>query len=420
MQRRISVRVFSRKSFQLIRGHPTALAVRCFHPVPVRRDDHDDHFRIRRESLHVGRRAEGSSLEVRARRLHSALHFMPRCTNALFQVLHGRLRRSQARGFVFPLADHRLPYEFRTFKPALRVGGFLCGKLNGLKMFLNYFEFARFHCAVRGVQSATGGLDKNRINANSGAVLIRAVHDVANGNSSHIFALAKMARRNHILANLIENSAWPGPRLEQRSRGHHRGASQRRFLVENMSSVNDLVLQDLIERLNDISGGACKFTGKTRTWSLIAGWAVGTGGHCRQARKYKITNENPPMSVFAVLALQLNPRPFQIHSPRILFRDFSLDFAAEQTSLLRRSARVALFPTLLHTMVKSSISLIICNSDPAIPKREFGNSGIRGHFRRCQHGKKGSIAGKDPVPEPCMKNSFHENKKTLAFEFLTE
>jgi len=93
-----------------------------------------------------------------------------------------------------------------------------------------------------------------------------------------------------------------------------------------MSSVNDLVLQDLIERLNDISGGACKFTGKTRTWSLIAG-----GRLARRAlplgTKIQNNNENPPMSVFAVLALQLNPRPFQIHSPRILFRDFSLDFA---------------------------------------------------------------------------------------------
>ncbi len=247
----------------------------------MRRDDHDDHFRIRRESLHVGRRAEGSGLEVRAGRFHAALHFMPHRIDALLQVLHGRLRRSQARGFVFPLADHRLPYEFRTLKPALRVGGFLCGKLNGLKMFLNYFEFAGFHLAVRGVQSATGGLDKNRINANSGAVLIRAGHDIANSNSSHIFALAKMARRNHILANLIENSARPRPRLEQTSRGHHRGASQRRFLVENMSSVNDLVLQDFIERLSDISGRARKFTGETRTWSLIARWAVGTGGHRR-------------------------------------------------------------------------------------------------------------------------------------------
>src|SRR5258708_18533298 len=109
-------------------------------------------------------------------------------------------------------------------------------------MFLNYFEFAGFHRAVRRVHSAMGGLDKNRIDANSGALLTSAGHHVANGNRSQIFALAKMSERNHILANLIENPARPGPRLEPRSWGHHCGAGQCRLLLQDVSYVTDLVL----------------------------------------------------------------------------------------------------------------------------------------------------------------------------------
>ena len=123
-------------------------------------------------------------------------------------------------------------------------------------MFLNCFELAGFYRAVRRMQSAMGGLDKNRIDADSCVNLTRASHHIANGYRSHIFALAKMPRRNHILANLIENPARPGPRLEQRSRGRHRGTGQRRFLVKDMSPVNDLIFQDFIEGLNNLSGRA--------------------------------------------------------------------------------------------------------------------------------------------------------------------
>src|SRR5207249_9050550 len=96
-----------------------------------------------------------------------------------------------------------------------------------------------------------------------------------------------------------------------------------------------------------------------------------------------MANENTPMSMVAVRASQLSPLLFQTRSLGILFWDSYLvlrrsklcgraNFAEEQTLLLRRSARVALFLTSIRPSLSNLASHALHISDRAIPKREFG------------------------------------------------
>src|SRR5947207_15339588 len=95
-----------------------------------------------------------------------------------------------------------------------------------------------------------------------------------------------------------------------------------------------------------------------------------------------MANENTPMSIVAVPAWQLSPTLFQTRSYGILFGDSDLIlrrsklcggaiFAEEQTPLLCRSARVALFLTSIRPSLLNLASNALHISDRAIPKREF-------------------------------------------------
>src|SRR5437879_12878445 len=98
-----------------------------------------------------------------------------------------------------------------------------------------------------------------------------------------------------------------------------------------------------------------------------------------------MANENTPMSMVAVRASQLSPLLFQTRSLGILFWDAYLvlrrsklcgraNFAEEQTLLLRRSARVALFLTSIRPSLLNLASNALRIADRSLPKRESGCS----------------------------------------------
>src|SRR3984893_16075955 len=130
--------------FQLIQGNPAALPVRSLDPIPMGSDDYDDNFGVGSQGGDARSGAKRSCFQGSAGRLDPFFDLMPERIHSLLEVLYGGLRGGQARGFILALADQRLFGQVNTFSAAFGVCRFLLGKLMGLQMILNGFEFARF------------------------------------------------------------------------------------------------------------------------------------------------------------------------------------------------------------------------------------------------------------------------------------
>src|SRR6266566_3272486 len=128
-----------------------------------------------------------------------------------------------------------------------------------------------------------------------------------------------------------------------------------------------------------------------------------------------MAKENTPMSIVAVPAWQLSPTLFQTRSFGILFWDSDLIlrrsklcgraiFAEEQTPLLRRSARVALFLTSIRPSLSNLASHALHISDRAIPIERIrmlpSFTAIPELIRSVKDGRKGPNVRTELVPEP--------------------
>src|SRR5260370_7649889 len=78
-----------------------------------------------------------------------------------------------------------------------------------------------------------------------------------------------MAWRDCVLANLVKNLTGSLPGLEKWGGSHGYGSRQSRLSVKNVSAVNGLILEDFVQRLENVIVRGSKLRGQTPAAELF-------------------------------------------------------------------------------------------------------------------------------------------------------
>jgi hypothetical protein len=110
-----------------------------------------------------------------------------------------------------------------------------------------------------------GRLLIDRVDFHAGTIRVDGNEDKTNGDSALVSRFQEVARCDGVLANFEIDVAGTLPGIEERGRVHCFRAVQNGFLIENQSSMNDLIADYELNSLANFFEGTEKFAHEARS-----------------------------------------------------------------------------------------------------------------------------------------------------------
>src|ERR1700680_653857 len=122
-------------------------------------------------------------------------------------------------------------------------------------MVVDGLVLGTFDRTIGGVSDVPEILHKTRINAKDCVFVALGLHDVTNGQGSHVTAVLEIPRVQRLQADFVEDLASFGPFGKYPCGSYRRRAGNVFVLVVFLGSANNSILNDLLYDLSDFAFG---------------------------------------------------------------------------------------------------------------------------------------------------------------------